>query len=155
MTKLLVERFDDDGRATLGRWYTDGQWQAYTLEDTFHANKIAGQTRIPAGTYRLSLHTAGKWHERLNKRYAFHKGMILLEDVPGYEWILFHPGNTADNTEGCIMPGLGQDRGDDGYHRLLRSRAAYELIYPPVVAAIEAGPTFIKIVDRDRMTIGE
>lgn len=154
VVKLLVERFDDDGYATLGRWYTDGEWKCYTLEDAYHAAKIPGHARIPAGEYRLALHTAGRWHELMKERYAFHRGMILLEDVPGFEWILVHPGNTADNTEGCILPGLGHDM-YERHHRILRSRAAYELIYPPVAAAIEAGPTYLRIVDRDRMTIGD
>ena len=62
--------------------------------------KIHGKTAIPAGTYRL----AWTWSKR------FQRNTLQLLDVPGFEGIRIHPGNTSADTEGCILPGLSTDR---------------------------------------------
>lgn len=72
----------------------------YVLEDTVRAPgvKIWGATAIPAGTYRVEL----QWSDH------FEQMMPHLVDVPGFEGILLHWGNTADATEGCLL--IGQTR---------------------------------------------
>ncbi|MBN9568688.1 MAG: hypothetical protein J0H79_13895 [Alphaproteobacteria bacterium] len=82
---------------------------ASTLEDGFNAPKIAGRTRIPAGTYRLGFHGSPRFDksykpriERAGERY---RGMIHIMAVPGFEWILIHCGNTTADTAGCVLLG--------------------------------------------------
>ena len=61
---------------------------AYTLEDEQRDVKVWGETRIPAGTYKLKLRTEGGFHNRYKTKYAsMHKGMIWVQDVPGFEYI--------------------------------------------------------------------
>ena len=80
---------------------------AYTLEDEQRDVKVWGETRIPAGTYKLKLRTEGGFHNRYLSKYSadFHKCMIWVQDVPGFEYILWHTGNTDEHTAGCLILG--------------------------------------------------
>ena len=113
----------------------------YTIEDEQRDVKVWGETRIPAGTYQLELRTEGGFHNRYKSRYGdWHKGMIWVKDVPGFEWILWHTGNTDESTAGCLILGNSQESNivkKDGF--VGSSRDAYKFVYPRVVAAIESG----------------
>lgn len=114
---------------------------AYTLEDEQRDVKVWGETRIPAGTYKLKLRTEGGFHSRyVNKYGAMHKGMIHVQDVPGFEYILWHTGNTDEHTAGCLILGNTQTNNriaKDGF--IGSSVDAYKFVYPRVAAAIESG----------------
>ena len=114
---------------------------AYTLEDEQRDVKVYGETRIPAGTYKLELRTVGGFHTRYSGKYgAMHKGMIHVQDVPGFEYILWHAGNTDENTAGCLLLGNTQTNNriaKDGF--IGSSVDAYKFVYPRVASAIEAG----------------
>ena len=60
--------------------------------------------------------------------------MPLLVDVPQFEGIRIHPGNTDQNTEGCILVGVGI-----GNDRLYNSRQAYERLFNKLEAAEALG----------------
>jgi len=114
---------------------------AYTLEDEQRDVKVYGETRIPAGTYKLKLRTVGGFHTRYASKYGdFHKGMIHVQDVPGFEFILWHTGNTDEHTAGCLILGNTQTNNriaKDGF--IGSSVDAYKFVYPRVQSAIEAG----------------
>jgi|TARA_R100001530_G_scaffold89198_1_gene62135 hypothetical protein len=114
---------------------------AYTLEDEQRDVKVYGETRIPAGTYKLKLRTVGGFHTRYASKYGdFHKGMIWVQDVPGFEYILWHTGNTDEHTAGCLILGNTQTNNriaKDGF--IGSSVDAYKFVYPRVQSAIEAG----------------
>lgn len=115
---------------------------AYTLEDEQRDVKVWGETRIPAGTYKLKLRTEGGFHNKYLSKYGkpFHKGMIHVQDVPGFEYILWHTGNTDEHTAGCLIMGNTQTNNriaKDGF--IGSSVDAYKFVYPRVVSAIEAG----------------
>jgi len=113
----------------------------YTLEDEQRDVKVWGETRIPAGRYQLELRTEGGFHNRYKSRYGdWHKGMIWVKNVPGFEYILWHTGNTDENTAGCLLLGNSQESNivkKDGF--VAASRDAYKFVYPRVVAAIQSG----------------
>ena len=113
----------------------------YTIEDEQRDIKVYGETRIPPGTYKLKLRTVGGFHSRYNSKYGdWHKGMIWVQDVPGFEYILWHTGNTDESTMGCLILGQTQESNlvkKDGW--VGSSTAAYKFVYPIVSAAILAG----------------
>ena len=123
----------------------------YTIEDEQRDVKVWGETRIPAGTYQLELRTEGGFHNRYKSRYAFHKGMIWVKDVPGFEYILWHTGNTDEHTAGCLVLGNSQESNivkKDGF--VGYSRDAYAFVYPRVAAAIESGiKVSVEYIDYD------
>jgi len=135
--KLKVERFRHGEDDTVGRLFIDGKLFCYTLEDEKRAVKVPGETRIPDGTYKIKLRTEGNFHIRYSNRFGlgFHKGMLHLQDVPGFEYILIHCGNIDDDTAGCILVGEELIIGSKN-SSLVKSQAAYEKIYLPVRDAL-------------------
>lgn len=109
---------------------------AYTLEDEHRDVKVKGETRIPSGKYNITLRTEGGHHQRYEEKYgSMHKGMLWVRDVPGFEWILIHTGNTDEHTAGCLLVGNSSDmKGFIG-----SSVNAYKRIYPPIAKALENG----------------
>ena len=67
--------------------------------------KVMGQTAIPKGTYRVRLRVSPRLKDRA---YALpYEGKFpYLENVPGFSGIMIHPGNTPEDTSGCILPGM-------------------------------------------------
>lgn len=115
---------------------------AYILEDERRHTKVYGETCIPTGTYTLGLQTVGKNHDKYKARFPdWHKGMIHVEDVPGFDGIHFHPGNRDDDTLGCLLTG---DRAEilDGCEFAIAggtSVPAYRRIYETIVPLLIAG----------------
>jgi hypothetical protein len=72
-----------------------------------------------------------------------HRGMIWVRDVPGFEFILLHVGNDAEDTEGCPLVGDQVKRGFVG-----QSAAAYRRIYPPIAKAlVDNGAVTLEVID--------
>ncbi len=137
--KLKVVRYHSSDDFTLGMLLeeTEGrEFLCYTLEDEYRENKVSGETRIPDGTYKITLRTVGGFHGRYGKKYGpMHKGMLWVRDVPGFEYILIHTGNTDEHTAGCLLVGNSSDiKGFIG-----SSVTAYKRVYPKIAAAIESG----------------
>lgn len=152
--KLILQRFSGSSQTTLGLLFIDAAFQAYTLEDAAHAVKVPGYTRIPAGTYKLDLQASGRIHEWLKKDFPqIHRGSLLLVGVPGFSGIMIHPGNAAEDTEGCPLVGESANwNGGSVSGRLEGSRSAYVRIYPPIAAAIQAGHSvMIDVRDPDQL----
>ena len=140
--KLEVLRFSSGKDSTSGLLFdvsNDRQFLAYTLEDEYRDNKVYSETRIPAGTYKVRLRTEGGFHAKYSKRFQdIHKGMLHIVDVPGFDYILIHCGNTDEHTAGCLLVGDTQHNNmveEDGF--IGRSTAAYKRIYPKIAKALE------------------
>lgn len=112
MTKLLLKRIARKAGYTIGKLYIDGAYFCDTLEDTdrldkgmtaaqLAAKKIPGQTAIPEGTYKVIVNTSPKFKRLLPR----------LVNVPGYEGVLIHRGNTPADTAGCILVGENKQVG--------------------------------------------
>ena len=137
--KLRVVRYKSSDDFTLGMLLdeTNGKhFLCYTLEDEHRTEKVKGETRIPAGTYKITLRTVGGFHTRYAAKYGdMHKGMLWVRDVPGFEYILIHTGNTDEHTAGCLLVGSTSDtKGFIG-----GSVTAYKNIYPVIAKALEDG----------------
>ena len=144
--KILVKRYGQNKKSTGGALTINGQFFCHTCEDEKREIKVAGETRIPAGKYEIKLRDTGGMNEDYSKRYSFHRGMLHLQDVPGFEWIYIHTGNNEAQTEGCILVGYtAQSRG--GFS-VARSREAYIDLYNLILIALENGEQiFIKVAD--------
>ena len=138
---LKLRRLNGGSEDTIGAISIDCEFECFSLEDEYRTKKVYGETRIPSGHYEIKLRTEGGFHERYKEVYGdMHKGMLWLQDVPGFEYILIHTGNTDDDTAGCILVGdscdnnVGDDVGSVGH-----SRMAYKRLYPKVADAILSG----------------
>lgn len=119
--------------------------KVFTIEDDFDVQKEPGKTRIPAGRYEIKLRTEGSTHINYSKRFpSIHKGMLHLQNVPNFEYILIHCGNKSSDTNGCICVGSQKINGD----YIAGSEEAYKKIYPMIAWELERGnKVFIKITD--------
>jgi hypothetical protein len=133
--QLRVDRYQHNEQETFGRFYIDDVYQCYTLEDQHRDVKVKGDTRIPAGTYEVVLRREGGFHLNYSKRFAdIHKGMLHVTNVPNFQFILIHVGNTELDTHGCLLVGLTKTGKAIG-----QSVAAYKKIYPPIAKVLLAG----------------
>lgn len=116
--KLVLDRTEYEEGATLGDLYIEGVWECATLEDTVRPEKIKGETAIPVGEYEILLTMSPR----------FKRVLPLLVDVPGFDGIRIHPGNTADDTEGCLLVGEKVIT-HGGVPFLTHSRRAFERLF--------------------------
>lgn len=101
MKQLILDRIFKGPDYTIGKLYIDGEYFCDTLEDTVRDKKIPNKTAIPAGTYKVIVNTSPRFKRLLPR----------LLDVPGFEGILIHRGNTPEDTSGCILVGENKVKG--------------------------------------------
>lgn len=103
--KLTLRRTYEAPDYTIGHLYIDGRYFCDTLEDTVRdltrEKKIPGQTAIPEGTYQVLVTYSPKFKRKLP----------ILVNVPMFTGIRIHRGNTAKDTEGCILVGKNTEKG--------------------------------------------
>lgn len=114
---------------TIGLLYADGKFVCNTLEDTdrgltsamserqIASIKVKGKTAIPTGVYSIIVTYSPR----------FKKQMPLLNNVKGFEGVRIHSGNTANDTEGCILCGKNTEVGKITSSRIWTEKV-YELI---------------------------
>jgi hypothetical protein len=125
--KLQVKRTQCRAICTIGEFYIDGELECFTLEDQvrpFEEHKVFGLTAIPYGTYDVDV------------TFSPHFGRLLplVKNVPGFEGVRIHPGNTAADTEGCLLLGTGV-AGDT----ITNSRKAFDAAYEKIKEAHDKG----------------
>lgn len=145
MINLELSRYAFGLDSTLGRLYASGagfsderSFVCFVLEDQVRTGvKVRGETAVPVGTYEIALRTEGGMHGRYSEKWPeWHKGMLWLQKVPGFEFVYLHPGNTDDDSLGCLLPGSVPVVTPDGEFRVVRSVEAYRKLYLPCVAAL-------------------
>jgi len=163
-TLLKLERFSFKPDWTIGRLFVEDKHECYVIEDEIREEKVHGETAIPYGTYKLGTRMSPKfsgqyfWNPAANKPLItarefltgkFGKGytpheLIWVLDVPNYQFILLHWGNTDDDTEGCLI--VGNTIGLIGKQEaVLNSRLTYQDLYPRIYPLIKEGGQEIEI----------
>ena len=140
--ELNIKRIARRETYTIGRLYIDGKYFCDTLEDkdrglrqdmpvaVIRATKRKGITAIPTGRYRVTLAVQSP---KFSKRaiYQFCNGYLpRLINVPGYDGVLIHIGNTARDTEGCLLVGKNTQVG-----KVLDSRKTFIELYDRLLGA--------------------
>lgn len=139
--KLTLNRIALRQTYTIGKLYIDGKYFCDTLEDTVRdtnksgkfdngEEKIKGKTAIPYGTYEI------KW----TYSPRFKKYTPQLMNVPSFEGIRIHSGNSSTDTEGCLLLGENKKVG-----MVLNSRATINKFYPLIKKACSKGKVTIEI----------
>ena len=136
MMELKLRRIARRDTYTIGRLYVDGAYFCDTIEDTDRglrqdlpesvnrAKKRKGVTAIPVGRYQVTL---GVKSPRFGAKpqYSFCGGFLpRLLNVPAFDGVLIHIGNTAKDTEGCILVGRNTKVG-----MVLDSTATFRALY--------------------------
>lgn len=145
--KLRIERRWKKETYCIGRLYVDGVYFCNTLEDKdrglkqtdslsyIKARKVYQETAIPTGVYEVAMditspkYSASAWYWKLCQ------GKVpRLLNVPGWEGVLLHTGNTALDTAGCPLIGKNTKVG-----QLTESKATFEKLYKRMKAAHDKG----------------
>ena len=121
--KLTLKRIAKTKEYTIGKLYINGEQFSDTLEDRdrgltadmsieqIRQKKIYGNTAIPTGTYIIDMSTVSpKFRDRVWAK-PYEGKIPRLQNVPGFEGVLIHPGNTAGDTLGCILVGNNTYKG--------------------------------------------
>ena len=139
--KLTVVRTQFGTDATNGLLFIDGIFECYTLEDQYQAVKVMHETCIPEGTYDIKFRKTGNFHSKYSERYKnAHYGMLHIQDVPNFTYILIHTGNTDEHTSGCLIVGETQqdlEISKDGF--VGSSTVAYKKMYSKVASQLLQG----------------
>tara|TARA_R100000657_G_scaffold16957_1_gene13385 strand:- start:414 stop:977 length:564 start_codon:yes stop_codon:yes gene_type:complete len=139
--KLTVVRTQFGIDATSGILLIDDKFECYTLEDQYQAVKVMHETCIPEGTYDIKFRKTGGFHAKYSERYKnAHYGMLHVQDVPNFTYILIHTGNTDEHTSGCLIVGETQqdlDISKDGF--VGSSTVAYKKMYAKVASELLQG----------------
>ena len=133
---LHLKRLTSGPDSTLGVLYVNGEVECFTVEDEKREVKVDGETRIPAGIYPIELRNEGGMTKRYAAKFPNHKGMLWLRDVPNFQYIYIHIGNTDDNTEGCILVNEGAMLDSKGGGTGLNSTIAYLDLYTLILQAM-------------------
>jgi hypothetical protein len=143
--EIVLNRFAYNDNSTIGTLHIDSKFFGFTLEDKKRPLKIAKVTCIPSGRYEILLRKEGRIHASYGPKFNFHKGMLHLQDVPNYKWIYIHIGNSAKDTDGCILVGLQYIQGQE---QITHSQSAYKLIYEKILSGLLRGEkVFISVND--------
>lgn len=128
--ELTLTRTDFTNDSTIGELSVNGKFECFTLEDKVRPVKIKGMTAIPAGAYEVVI----------NFSERFQRPLPLLLNVPNFDGIRIHAGNTAKDTEGCILVGQVKQKNFIG-----TSRLALEALFKKLKKASLTGKIFIHI----------
>jgi len=126
--RLTVTRKWNTEKSSIGELWLDGKFECYTLEDAMRPVKLDGKTAIPLGTYEVTIDMSTR----------FKKLMPHILDVPGFEGIRIHAGNTDADTEGCLLLGMMKAKDFVG-----GSKDALAHFLPQLEAALKMGRVFI------------
>jgi hypothetical protein len=127
--KLVRKTFTEE--STIGELSVNGKFECFTLEDKVRAVKIHGKTAIPAGIYEVVITFSDR----------FRKPLPLFLNVPNFAGIRIHSGNTAADTEGCILVGTSKGKNFVG-----GSRVAFNALFPKLQKALTREKIFIEVV---------
>lgn len=131
---ISVKRKYFTNKSTIGQ-LTFNDFHCFTLEDTVRRNgfKIAGETAIPPGEYEVIV----------NYSERFKQMMPLILNVPNFQGIRIHPGNTEKDTDGCIL--VGNNYNPDIPDLITDSRAAFNILFPLIKNSMLTSKVFLAI----------
>lgn len=131
---VTVQRKLFSNISTIGELCIDGVFQCHTLEDTVRKNqpKIPGATAIPAGTYQVII----------DDSVRFNRPMPHILDVPGFEGVRIHSGNTDKDTEGCLLLGTYDAQTPDW---ISNSQISFTSFFVKLSKALTVEEVFISI----------
>ena len=138
--KLKLQRTAQINNTVLGELFINDKFFCYTLEDKIRDVKIKHETCISEGTYKIIL----------NYSQRFKTILPLLLDVPNFEGVRIHPGNTIHDTSGCLLVGSAI-KGET----ILHSKTTFFKLFEKLKLAFKKEEIEIEILNPSKPVIAE
>jgi len=149
---LILEEIFTTKNSTASCLTVENRTFCFVIEDGDRDKKVKHETRIPAGKYQIKPRRAGSFFQRYSKMFG-HKFVPHLQQVPGFEFILIHIGNTIKDTSGCLLVNRFVGLGADGNAAGKESTDVYKLLYSLMDKALEQGEEIWIEVRRNKPAI--
>lgn len=130
---ITITRYDKNEHRCIGTLVMP-EFTCYTLEDAEREEKIPGKTAIPVGRYEVVVSYSNR----------FKKMLPLLLDVPNFEGVRIHSGNSEADSSGCPLIGLQRS-----FDTITHSRAAMSKFMPLLMAALKKEKVFVVLSSLD------
>lgn len=129
--KVIRKTYTD--KSTISDVYIDDKFICYILEDKDRGllQQMSTEEIKKKKQYAVTAIPLGKYEVIVTYSNRFKKDLPLLLNVPGYEGVRIHPGNTDANTEGCLLPGSSKSTDFVG-----ESKKAFEVLFNHIKQAI-------------------
>lgn len=144
--ELKLIRISKQDTYTIGKLYIDGVYFCDTIEDkdrglsqttpitTIEQLKVHGQTAIPTGVYTVDMNQVSPRLSQKDMYKPIGGKVPRLLNVPGFDGVLIHVGNTAEDTLGCILVGYNKVKG-----QVINSRDTFFKLYPKLKQVTDKG----------------
>lgn len=147
---LILKRMFQTPTETIGKLVHGDEIICYTLEDIAREPKVVGETRIPAGTYQIKKRIEGGMIRKYRERFGNSHYMLWLQNVPNFQYIMIHIGNTAQDSSGCVLAGTSYEEYEPDKYRLLNSTGAYLYLWNMVDKEFKnQNDVYIIIIDEE------
>ncbi len=146
---LTVQRYLDDGQTTLGKLFLGDEFFCYTLEDTYRAEKIKGETRIPEGTYfvdyrKYETDLTLKYRKKYPEWFTYH---LEIKNIENFQGVYIHVGNYHYNTNGCLLVAMGVNE-KSKTKMITQSKVAFTNLYKVISERLNSGDK-VRIILKD------
>lgn len=121
--KIFLKRIYKCSTYTIGKIYIDGNYICDSIEDCdrnlnqnmpleeIKKKKVYGETAIPTGTYKVVMNVVSPKFQNRSWAKPYGGKIPRFLNVPGFDGVLLHPGNTAQDSLGCVLPGENKVKG--------------------------------------------
>ena len=145
--KCEVKRIFNNSKYCISHVYVNGEYICDGIEDTdrmlddsmsvqeIQSKKVYAKTAIPTGTYQLLLNIVSPKYSKKDYYKKFCNGKLpRLVNVKGFDGILWHRGNTEEDSAGCLILGYNKVKG-----KVINSQEAFEKLYKRLSEANKKG----------------
>jgi len=135
--KVLVKRIFNNSMYCISHLYVDGAYVCDAIEDQdrgwhngmsdayIRNNKVYAKSAIPVGTYNLTMNVVSpKFYQKAYYKKFCGGRLPRVLNVPGFDGILIHKGNTERDSAGCLIVGYNTIKG-----QVTNSQKAFEKLY--------------------------
>lgn len=136
--KLKLKRIFKGSKYTIGHLYINNVYFCDTLEDKVRnlpkEPKVYGETAIPIGTYEVDMNTVSPKFKNRSWAKKYNGIVPRLKNVPYFSGVLIHPGNSDEDTDGCLLVGENLQVG-----KVLNSQKYWFMLMNKLIKARDCG----------------
>lgn len=157
----ILQRYSDNRESTLGMMLKKIEkgtaWalhlMGYTLEDEYRPEKVAKDTRIPAGLYELVIQElTTPLTLKYRSKYDWFENHIMIKNVPNFTGVYIHVGNNDDHTDACVLMGDNVNNNSIGNGEITNSTVCFARFYKELYPHLKAkGKAYIEIRDEQKL----